>query len=167
MPDAGDEILDTDFTDLEDKTVNKPIVRLTQAVVQSIPDNTATAITFTTEEEDTDGFHDPVTNNTRITPTVAGWYRFYGSYFSATLTTPVLLACYLRKNNTGSVPPGKRVLNQAGVVSPGVSCTALIEMDGSTDYVEFIALQDSAGATNTAVTGYITSTFECEFVRNS
>lgn len=163
---SGDEINAENISDLEDLTIRKPSCRLVQAVVQSIPDNTATAITFTTEDDDDLGFHDPVTNNTRVTPTIPGWYRFNGTYFSATLTTPVLFAVYFRKNNTGSHPPGKRALYQAGVVSPGVSCSALIEMNGTTDYVELVALQDSAGATNTASTGYIACVIECEFSKN-
>jgi len=158
---TGDEINAEDITDIEDLTFRAPGVRLVQSVAQSIPDNTATAITFTTEDLDPNSFHDPVTNNTRITPTVAGWYRFNGTYFSATITTPVLFATYLRKNNASTIPPGYRGISTNS--SPSVACEALIEMNGSTDYVELVALQDSAGATNTAVSAYIACVFECEY----
>lgn len=163
---TGDEINASDITSVENLTIVKPIVRLVQSVVQSIPDNVGTALTFTTEDEDSYNFHDPVTNNTRITPSIAGWYTFRGTYFSATLTTPVLLACYMRKNGA-TIPPGNRSLYQAAVVSPSVNCSALISMNGTTDYVEFVALQDSAGAVNTAISAYIASTFECIFERNN
>jgi hypothetical protein len=163
---SGDEINASDITDLEDLTIRRPFVRLVQATIQSIPDAVGTALTFTTEDEDLLSFHDPVTNNTRITPTIAGWYRFYGTYFSATLTTPALFACYMRKNGT-TIPPGNRVTYNAATVSPGVNCTAAISMNGTSDYVEFVALQDSAGATNTAISAYIASTFECEYIKEN
>jgi hypothetical protein len=167
---AGDEVNASDLTTLEDLTIRRPMVRLVQAVAQSIPDNTGTAITFTTEDLDTYGFHDPVTNNTRITPSVAGWYRFHGTYFTSTPTFPAvpnaMLACYMRKN-LSTVPPGSRTLPVTNVVSPSVACTALVEMNGTTDYMEFVGLQDSSGALNTAISAYIASTFECVFVANS
>lgn len=161
---AGDEVNASDITALEDLTINRPMVRLVQASAQSMADNTATAISFTTEELDTNGFHDPVTNNTRLTPNVAGWYDVRGTYFSATLTTPVDIFVYLRKN-LSPVPSGARI--GIGAALPSVSAQALIEFNGSTDYVELVGTQNSAGAANTSVSGYATSTLEMRFVSNS
>lgn len=163
---SGDEINASDITSLEDLTIRAPMCRLVQSGVQSIANNVGTALTFTTEDFDPYNFHDSVTNTTRILPTVAGWYRFHGTYFSSTFTSPTLFAVYLRKNGA-TIPPGMRALYSAAVVSPGVNCTALIEMNGTSDYVELIALQASSGATNTAVSAYIASTFECKLERVS
>jgi|SRR6188508_307647 len=166
---TGDEIRASDFTALEDLTIRRPRCRVVQSTIQSIPDNTATAITFTTEDDDPLGFHDTVTNTTRITPTIAGWYRCTGTYFSATLaaSTPGLHAVFFRKNGATSIPPGKRSLNQSIVVSPGVSCTTQIQFNGTTDYIELMALQDSTGAVNTAVSAYIACAIDCVYEYNS
>lgn len=158
---SGDEITAADITDLEDLTIRRPAVRLVQAVVQSMPDNTQTALTFTTEELDDYGFHDVAVNNTRITPTVAGWYRFTGAYVSGVLTTPVSFMVILRKNGT-NIPSGFR--NTGLGTFPSSTISLLAEMNGTTDYMEMTGIQDSAGATNTAVTTWATSMFECEFV---
>jgi hypothetical protein len=152
-----------DVNDIADATTGKPLVRLVQAVAQSIPDNSFTALTFTTEEIDTHGFHDTGSNTQRITPTVAGYYRFSGTYFSATITTPVLMAVKLRKNGTTDIAPGARGPGSAS--NPSMACTAIASCNGTTDYVEVMALQDSAGATNTVVASHATSVFECEFLR--
>lgn len=157
---AGDEINAADLIALEDLTIRRPIVRLVQSAIQSIPNNTAQGVTFTSEDLDPLGFHDAVTNTTRITPTVPGWYRFNCSYHSATLTTPTLFAVFLRKNGVTSIPPGKRALYTSTVVSPSVSCHGLVQMDGVTDFVEMMALQASSAAVNTAVSAYIACTFE-------
>ena len=46
--------------------------RVTRAAAQSIPDSAVTTVNWDTEIFDTDGFHDNVTNNSRIT-IPAGW----------------------------------------------------------------------------------------------
>lgn len=163
---AGDQIEASDITDLEDLTIRKPMVRLTQAAVSSVPNNSGTALSFTTEEFDQYGFHDAVTNNTRITPTIAGWYRFHGTYFSSTFGGAGLMACYMRKNGS-TIPPGNRMQVGTSPVSPSVNCSALIEMNGSSDYVELVALQASGASLNTAISAYIASSFECTLERLS
>jgi hypothetical protein len=168
MPAAGDPISAADVTAIEDLTVEGPCVRLVQTVAQSIADNTATALTFSTEELDTNGFHDTGSNTQRITPNIAGWYRFFGNYCTNTLPgTLVFQACYLRKNGGGGTsiaPVGKGGL--PSTVSQSQQATALISMNGSTDYVEVMAIQDSTGSANTAVSAFLSSVFECQFVRN-
>lgn len=164
MANAGAAAPAGEINALINGTTNRPVVRLVQTVVQSIPDNVATPLTFTTEEIDTNNFHDTVTNNTRITPNVAGYYRFYGAYFTAAPTTLVFQAAYFRKNGTGSVAPGPRV--NSGTLAQSVTPTALIFCNGSTDYVELLAIQDSASAVNTSVASHFSSVFECEFIRS-
>lgn len=161
---AGDEILDTDITDLEDLTIRKPIGRMVQAVAQSIPDNTITAVTWTTEDIDTDNFHDTATNNTRITPTVAGYYRFDFLYYSASQTTGVSTDASFRKNGSGSIASGQR--GNLSSLAWAQDASTIVEMNGSTDYIECMALQDSSGAVNTNVSGRFTSVCMWEFIRS-
>lgn len=48
--------------------------KVTKSAVQTISDNTLTIITWDQEDYDTDGMHDNVTNNSRITIKTAGKY---------------------------------------------------------------------------------------------
>lgn len=53
--------------------------RVTKSAVQSIG-TTATAVTFDTETFDTDGYHDNVTNNSRLTVSSTAYYRIEGGF---------------------------------------------------------------------------------------
>ncbi len=145
------------------KQVTKPVGRIVATGAQSIPDNTATAIAFSaTDEIDTHNFHNPSSNNTRVTPTVAGYYRFTGSYFSLAMTSPVSRSCYFRKNGTTAIAPGPR--DTGAQITSSQEVTAIIECNGTTDYVELMAQQDSSGAVNTGAASQQSSVMEWEFL---
>ena len=164
MPSTGDEIVASDVTAISDLTVSRPIVRMVQTVAQSIPDATVTALTFTTEDIDTHGFHDNSTNNPRITPNTAGYYDVRGTYFTATSTSPVSQDCHLRQNGSGQIAPAERGIS--GTIAQSQSTRALLAFNGTTDYVELMAFQDTSGAVNSNVASRFSSTFECIFVRS-
>jgi hypothetical protein len=157
------EVGDLVTAELLDLMLNPPAVRLVQQSGQSIGDNVATALTFGTGSTviDTHGFHDESTNNTRITPNVAGRYRFYGCYFDDGMTTPASRSVILRLNGTTTIAPGPR--DAGATITSSKEATALVEMNGTTDYVELLAQQDSAGASTTNVLSQQSSVFECEF----
>lgn len=164
---TGDEVVAADITAITDLTVSKPIVRLVQTVGQSISSSTLTALTFTTEAIDTHGFHDNATNNARITPNVAGYYDVRGTYFvSAPWTTPVDMDCSLRQNGSGSIAPAERGVSGTSTIVQSKSTRALLSFNGTTDYVELLAFQNSAGANTSNVATRFSSTFECIFVRS-
>jgi len=153
-----------DINDIADATTGKPLVRLVQTVAQSIPDATLTALTFSGEDIDTHGFHDTGSNTARITPTMAGYYRFTGTYFTAAPTTLANMDASLRKNGSTSIAPGPRG-SATGNIAQSQSCTAMVSCNGTTDYVELLAFQDSTGAVNSNVSQRFSSVFECEFIR--
>lgn len=161
---AGQIVDDGDFTTIAQSSSERPIGRLVQSVAQALADNTQVAVTYAAEDWDTHGFHSTVTNNTRVTPNVPGYYRFYVTTSYEGQTTPVLSDVLLRKNGSIAIAPGDR--------GPGLtatflqSCTAQIEMNGTTDYVEHITRQDSAGSDNTVVSFQWTSVMEWEKVRD-
>lgn len=163
MVSPGAETYADDINDVAAATTGKPLVRMVQTVAQSIADNTSTALTFSTEEIDTHGMHDTGANTSRITPTLEGYYTFRGSYMSGVPTTLVSLDCSLRKNGATSFAPGNR--GNAGAIAQSQSTTALISCNGTTDYVELMALQDSSGAVNTNVSSRFSSVFECVYER--
>jgi hypothetical protein len=99
---------------------------------QSISINTATKIQFPTEEFDTASCYDNSTNY-RFTPTTAGYYQvstavqFGGSVTSFTSAT---LSIY--KNGSGF----KRMYVASTSYGQAPALSALIYLNGSTDYVE-------------------------------
>lgn len=143
---------------------NIPLGRMVQTVAQSIPDATITALSFTTEDFDTHGFHDNATNNTRITPNVAGYYEFTGVYYSQAFTTLANMDAFWRKNAVAAgVASGYR--GNSGGIAQSAPASCIQAMNGSTDYVELCAFQDSAGATNTNVSARFSSYAEWKYLR--
>lgn len=171
MPLAGETVFATDVQSLADATTGRPLVRLVQAVAQTgLAHGSPAAITFTTEDFDTHGYHDPAVNNTRITPTKPGYYRFHGVVFFGVRTDYTLALSYIRKNGATNLPPGGR-LNMTGITGSftfGVIADVIIDMNGTTDYVELIGQSNNAAvavwATGTGGSG-VASTLEAEYLR--
>ena len=94
---------------------------------QSITTSTFTKIQFNTEEFDTNSNYDNATNY-RFTPTVAGYYQVQASVIPIGSTTQTAVAIY--KNGA--------VFKVANITASSVSAvaTALISMNGTTDYLE-------------------------------
>lgn len=155
---AGNKIIASDIP-LE----NYPVGRMVQAAAQSIPDATATALTWTAEDFDTHGFHDNVTNNSRITViSNPGYYEFSGTYYSSTPTTLANIDAFFRKNGTGSITSGDRG-NEGGIAqSKSARCMQPMNVN---DYIELMGQQDSAGAVNTNVSSRFTSFVEWKYLR--
>lgn len=143
--------------------LNPPAGRCEQAAAQSMPDNTLTALTFTTEVYDTDNFHSTAVNTQRVTPTVAGYYLFRGLYYSVTMTTPVAIEASFRKNGATQLASGIR--HTGGSITNSALAECMVEMNGTTDYVELMGLQDSSGAVNTAVSLRFTSFIEWRWMQ--
>jgi hypothetical protein len=170
MPAAGDEIVSSDVSGLEDLTTGKPIGRLVQTVAQTgIASNTATAATFTTEDIDTHNFHDTGTNPSRVTPDIAGFYRVNGSISLAGATDYTILQALIRKNGSTSLPPAYR---STGVSTSSQSLVfgtqALVDCNGSTDYFEVVLIvSKSAGTISTVVSVQFACVLEWTFERSA
>lgn len=99
-------------------------------------------IPLDTEDVKTSGItHSTVTNSSRVTPTVAGYYACVGSLFWNSDTDTTQRKCILRKNGTTTVPGsqsliaypgGSQLIGQAAPLS-------IVQMNGSTDYIELCA----------------------------
>lgn len=110
---------------------------------QSILNNSVTKVQFGTADFNVGSCYDAVTNY-RFTPNVAGYYSV--SALAAFTTTPALTSIlfYIYKN-------GSPVRLAVGSVvasgnDPGASISGLIQMNGSTDYLEIYILQTNSGA---------------------
>ncbi len=161
----------TDILALAQASSGSPLVRLVQPAAQSIPSSTDTAITFGagSEDIDTHGFHDTSTNTSRITPTVAGYYRLTGTVWWAADTDIISIYAGLGKSGNFQAPR-QRVVMPATVTasaSRSIFVTAVLSANGTTDYFELLSqqTQSAAASLSTAAAGSSSSVFECEFLR--
>jgi hypothetical protein len=107
---------------------------------QSIPNSTATKVQFQSEEFDTNSNFDSTTNY-RFTPTVAGYYQVNTQIsFNSFVTTELVVQIF---KNGSAVKRGNRF---NAINSPYLLVTALIYLNGSSDYLEIYAYQASSGA---------------------
>lgn len=172
MPAAGEPIFIADILKIINASSARPIVRCVANAQQSIPDAVITALSFGAEDWDTNGFHDPVTNNSRITPNIAGYYRFSGTFFIGPRTDFATIDASLRKNAAAApIAPAERKIFAIAASQASnalsASCTAQVLMNGTTDYMELCGFQDNAAnvAVLTNQSQRFTSVFECELLR--
>lgn len=114
-------------------------------VTQSINNNTYTALTWNSEDFDTDGFHSTTTNTSRITiPTgKGGKYRVEASTAWATDATGERVLV-IRKNGS-TVALNQTIGTTATAISNELSCVLVL---AANDYIEAFVLQSSGGSLN-------------------
>lgn len=148
---------------------DRPIVRLIQAAVQSIADNTHTSLTFGTGATviDTHNFHSETTNNSRVTPTLPGWYEVSGSYATSARADYQTLQASIRLNGANLAPDSKTGPNATSTQRSVTGGPVLVLVNGTTDYIEIAGYQDNTAnaAANTSVSGSTTSCLQVIFTR--
>jgi hypothetical protein len=129
----------------------------------SIANATFTKIPANTEEFDTNSYYDSSTNY-RFTPLIAGYYQVSGNaLIGAPISGVVVVSIYKNGSSfkTGSEVPFTATANYiTGIVS------ALIYLNGSTDYVELYAYQ-SSGSTQTLFASSAINYFQAVMVRSA
>ena len=172
MPNSGDPVLAIDSQSIVASTTGRPLIRLVQQTTQTLADNTAVAMQFGagSEDIDTHNYHDTATNNTRITPTLAGYYRFDFSVMFGARADYANYNAWIRKNGSSNMAPAFRASwNATGASSnaPTAADSVIVAMDGVSDYVELIAQQDNianvSSSTNASV--QFSSTLQGEYLR--
>jgi hypothetical protein len=163
------DLLNTNVvTPVNETTAEKPVGRIRQGTAQTgIVNSTATAITFAaTDEIDTAGFHSTSTNNTRVTPTVAGLYRASGGVSLAGATDFTVVQAYIALNGT-PMAPAHRITPSASSQTLVLPVSAFVACDGVSDYFEifYTATRSGAGTSSTAVSVQFASVLEWEFIR--
>ena len=119
-----------------------PAAILQQATAQSISTGlTLVAVTYDSESLDTYGGHSVTTNTSRYTGQVAGYYLVIASVSYATNATGNRLI-QIEKNATAV---GAQVVFQSPTTSNGgtVQVAAIVQLNGSSDYVEAYTVQTS------------------------
>ena len=122
--------------------VNGPAFSAYATANQTIPSNIYTKIQLPFELFDTNNNFDSTTNY-RFTPTVAGYYQINAGV--ATTTTGTFLVSIGK--NSAEVIRGNQILGDVaarlGIVS------SIIQMNGSTDYIELLFFQTALASQNT------------------
>ena len=127
-----------------------------KATNQSITSATQTKMIMDTEEFDTNSNFDSTTNY-RFTPTVAGYYQVTVQLYPITATSITYPSIY--KNGS----------QFRGYISPNSNCTgnitAIISMNGSTDYLEFYGYL--TGTTPSVAGGSLHTFFSAAMIRSA
>lgn len=104
------------------------------SAIQSLSSGVATKLQYNTEEFDTANCYN--TSNYRFTPTVAGYYQVNGMVGVASTSTPAIVILY---KNGSAFKLGTVSLGSA-TSYPYSGVSALVYMNGTTDYLELYGL---------------------------
>lgn len=109
---------------------------------QTVNSDTFTKLSFATENEDSHGWFDAVTNY-RWTPKAPGIYRFVVMAYALGLNDGRFFQCTYYKNGA-SDQLAYRFFSPAANSDIGTSAAHTMSLNGSTDYVEVFVYQDQA-----------------------
>ena len=135
---------------------NAPAFSAYASATASIANDTLTKVVIDTEEFDTNSCFDTALN--RFTPTTPGYYFFSGTTNFTTLgaSNDRFGKTYLYKNGA-NFKAGSEVNLSTTRAGQGMPLSALVYMNGTTDYAEMFVQQNSGGALT--LSGGSTSTF--------
>jgi len=141
---------------------NGPAFGANTVTAQSFSSSTFTKVQFNVETFDTNSNYDPTTNY-RFTPTVAGYYQINANVaFAGSAIGYVQVAIY---KNGAQFIGGSGIPNNTSVGGMAM-VSSVIYFNGSTDYVEFYAWQNSGGAL-TLQTAVGNNTFSGAMIRSA
>lgn len=145
-------------------SLGRPMVKLVQQEAQTFNSGVTQALVFGagSEELDTHGFHSNETNNTRITPTVPGYYKLsVTASFAAGAITQIVAG--VRKNATSISPFNTTRPDPTSAASTSRAST-IVSANGTTDYFEALA-QVQGGTIDTNTNTGFRCVFECSWER--
>ena len=126
---------------------NTPAFEASLSANQNVSDATDTKANCNTENFDTDSAYDNATNY-RFTPQVAGKYFVYGQ-IATNNTTVYLQHTQSKIKKNGNTVKFSRIYDNSGFnLSNFIPVVAIVDMNGTTDYVELFGLLDSASGQN-------------------
>jgi len=131
--------IDADNWDLLSETEDDVSCKVTKSANQSIPNSISTIVTWNQEDYDTDGMHDNVTNNSRITIKTAGKYSVMAQFEWASNSTGKRIIDIMKN----SVALGKANYLASGSSQHTISFVGDFAVD---DILEIRVFQDSGGS---------------------
>jgi hypothetical protein len=150
------EVGDLLTADLLNLATYRPVCSLHQTVSQTgIAVTTDVILSYTTEDVDQEGWHDNVTNNSRITPTLAGYYEVtvIGTWVASTTISSTFASIY--KNGAQYSRAGNDKPNATSALSlstPTFTDVVLIDPVAG-DYLQSAIQYSGTGPQATNVTG--------------
>lgn len=134
--------------------------RVHETAVQSIPDNTVTALTFTSERFDTDSMHSTSVNTSRITINSGGIYAFGGGARIANGADYTTINLRVRLNGTTDIAHSDVLVSAGATIAQIKQVNGLYQLAAG-DYIELMIMQDNTAnaARNTVVNANFTSEF--------
>ena len=124
--------------------VNTPAFEGKNNTSQSMSNNTYTKVTFGTENLDTDNCF----ASSRFTPTTSGKYFVYSTLtIQCGATVGHAGHIQIRKNGSAIFLSQSNVYPNTTMNIFGVSASAIVELNGSTDYVEIYGLGENSSGT--------------------
>jgi len=131
--------------------VNRPAFHAYLGANQTAADATATKLNINTETYDTDSCFD--TGTYRFTPTEAGKYFVYGNAeWYSTGNTFNFGAARIYKNGSLLFSLGHNG-NASGGAQEGKEPSGVVDMNGSTDYLELYVYQDTSDSSSVTMNG--------------
>ena len=144
---------------------NGPAFSAYQSANITLTTNTLTKAQINTKEFDTNSNFD--TTNYRFTPTVAGYYQVNGCADLATSIAGTMTSSYLAFYKNGASVKFCSIPYGGGTITEIILTTsALIYMNGSTDYLE-LYVRAAASGTITSYGNSNNSTFSASLVRGA
>lgn len=132
-------------------TLNRPIAVLYQTTAQSIPSNTANNVMqWNAEFVDTYGGHSNVTNNSRYTAQVAGWYQVMATIVMISGSAGSMYGAWQVNGSVPTVVPNFEIGPVTGSHNRAATVSGLQYLNVG-DYLEVVTWQDSGSAVNTAI----------------
>ena len=126
--------------------------RAYSSAAQSLAPGVDTALTLDSERFDTDGYHDTVTNTSRLTvPTGLGGYYWIGGTVAFAANATGQRSAQIRLNGATAIVYADG--NAAGGSLPHAIIVSTLFHLADADYVELIGWQSSGGALSTAPAG--------------
>lgn len=119
---------------------------LRSSTTQSVNSASSTALTLDVEDIDSDGGHSLVTNTSRYTAQTAGWYLITAYCPIAVSANAGTCQIEIRVNGAGiSLSTSPHI---TASVSTHLSTATMYFLNGSTDFVEIFAFQNTGAALN-------------------
>jgi hypothetical protein len=141
----------------------RPLCILRRTTMPFSVANNGVVVPWDVETEDTHGWHSTSVNTSRITPNVAGWIELSGALSWANTSATGRRATAFRFN--GATTYYGDIIVGTTVGNTGTTHNLELEFNGSTDYVELFAYQNSGGAYDVA--DATSSFFSAKWVRES
>jgi hypothetical protein len=128
---------------------------------QTISAGTFTKVQVNTEEFDTNSNYDNVTNY-RFTPTVAGYYQVNGQTNATSTGTLTRIIPAIYKNGSGY-----KYGTDITATDSRSNVSALVYLNGSTDYIEYYVLLSGTGTLSTGITAVVDNYFQAAMIRGA